>query len=96
MNTPTACRSTTSTPAVLSLIFGLAGWTALPLVGALVAVVCGHLARAGIRQNPRHAVEGDGLAVAGLVLGYAQLALAAAGLVLLVLVVLGLSLAARP
>lgn len=59
----------TSTLAVISLVSGLLGWTLLPFLGSLVAVVCGHLARAEIRRA-RGNLEGDGLAVAGLVLGY--------------------------
>ena len=59
----------TSTLAVVSLVFGILGWTLLPFLGSLVAVVCGHLARGEIRRA-QGALEGDGMAVAGLVLGY--------------------------
>ena len=65
----------TSMPAILSLIFGLACWFMLPFVGAIVAVVCGHLARSEIRQAAPATIDGEGMAVAGLVLGYAQLTL---------------------
>jgi hypothetical protein len=82
---------TTSALAVVSLVFGIASWCVLPLVGAIVAVVCGHLARAEIRRSQGQ-IEGDGLAVVGLVLGYVQLAF---GLILLLFaiaaIVLGLS-----
>ena len=64
----------TSTLAVVSLVFGILGWTLLPFLGSLVAVVCGHMARSEIRRAP-DALEGDGLAVAGLVLGYLVIAL---------------------
>lgn len=69
-------RSTTSSMAIVSLVFGILAWFMLPFVGALVAVICGHLARGEIRRAPidQH-IEGDGMAVAGLVLGYVQLAL---------------------
>ncbi len=59
----------TSTLAVVSLVFGILGWTLLPFLGSLVAVVCGHMARGEIRRA-QGALEGDGMAVAGLVLGY--------------------------
>lgn len=59
----------TSTLAVVSLVFGILGWTLLPFLGSLVAVVCGHMARGEIRRS-QGALEGDGMAVAGLVLGY--------------------------
>ena len=50
-------------------ILGLLGWTLLPFLGSVGAIVCGHMARAEIRRHPA-TVEGDGLAVAGLVLGW--------------------------
>ena len=59
----------TSTLAVVSLVFGILGWTLLPFLGSLVAVVCGHMARGEIRRA-QGALEGDGMVVAGLVLGY--------------------------
>ena len=65
----------TSTLAVVSLIFGITGWTVLPVIGGIVAIVTGHLARGEIRREPER-LQGDGLAVGGLVLGYAALALA--------------------
>jgi hypothetical protein len=69
---PAAARQT-SALAIVSLVMGLLGWTLLPFVGSLVAIVCGHMARAEIRRNPA-TMEGDGLAVAGLVLGWALVA----------------------
>jgi len=59
----------TSSLAVVSLIMGIVGWTVFPFLGSLVAIVTGHMARAEIRRQPQ-ALEGDGLAVAGLVLGW--------------------------
>jgi hypothetical protein len=64
----------TSTAAILSLVFGLLSWVGLPIVGAVVAVVAGYRARAAIR-NAGHPLGGAGLASAGLVLGWANLAL---------------------
>lgn len=57
-----------STLAVISLVAGILGWTLLPVVGSLVAIVTGHMARKEIRQNP--ALDGDAMAVIGLVLGW--------------------------
>jgi len=69
-------RPITSTLAIVSMVFGILGWCILPFVGALIAVICGHLARSEIRRAPMDArMEGDGMAIAGLVLGYVQLAL---------------------
>ncbi|WHZ19130.1 MAG: hypothetical protein OJF55_001279 [Rhodanobacteraceae bacterium] len=68
----------TSSLAVVSLIFGILAWVppVLPFIGALVAVVCGHAARSEIRRAPPGAIEGDGMALAGLILGWIQIACA--------------------
>ncbi|MBB6189073.1 DUF4190 domain-containing protein [Rhodanobacter sp. MP7CTX1] len=68
-------RSTTSSLAIVSLVFGILSWCVLPFIGAIVAVVCGHLARSEIRRSADGPMEGDGMAVAGLVLGYLHLLL---------------------
>lgn len=57
---------------MVSLVFGVLGWTVLPVIGALVAIVCGHIARADIRGAPAGSLDGDGMALAGLVLGWLQ------------------------
>ncbi|TVS12789.1 MAG: DUF4190 domain-containing protein [Wenzhouxiangella sp.] len=61
----------TSALAIVSLVFGILAWIALPLIGALIAIVTGHMARSQIRAA-YGGLQGDGLAVAGLVLGYLQ------------------------
>lgn len=78
----------TSSLAVVSLIFGILAYVFLPGVGALVAVICGHSARSEIRRAPPGTIEGDGLALAGLVLGWIQLAgvIIAIGLAILILI----------
>lgn len=63
--------------AIASLIFGIASWFVLPIIGAIVAVICGHVARSEIRRMPPGMIQGDGMALAGLILGYVQLALGA-------------------
>ena len=65
----------TSSLAIVSLVSGILGWTLLPFLGSVAAVICGHLARAEIRRAPDR-LEGDGLAIAGLVLGYLSIAMA--------------------
>ncbi|MDX1549326.1 DUF4190 domain-containing protein [Novilysobacter spongiicola] len=74
---------TTSTLAVVSLVCGILGWTMLPGLGSIVAIITGHLARSEIR-NASPALEGDGLAVAGLVLGYSMIAVAVAAIMMFV------------
>ena len=82
-----SCRpaARTSSLAVVSLVFGLFCWCVLPFVGAIVAIICGHMARGEIRRGPVDApIEGDGLAIAGLVLGYAQIVLCLLGVFLVI------------
>jgi len=71
----TQIQGSTSVSAIMSLIFGILSWTGLPFFGAVVAIVCGHVARGEIRRAPPGAIQGDGLALAGLILGYLHLVL---------------------
>lgn len=76
--------------AITSFSFGLLGWTLLPWLGAIVAIVTGHLARGAIRREPDR-LDGDGFAVAGLVLGYTMLGLSLLAVFLIVLFFGGLA-----
>ncbi len=60
--------------ALASLILGILGWTVIPGIGSIAAIVTGHLAKSEIK-NSMGALGGDGMATAGLVLGYASIAL---------------------
>ena len=64
----------TSGTAIASLIFGILSWVMLPFIGALLAVVLGHSARSEIRRAPPGTIEGDGMALGGLILGWVHLA----------------------
>lgn len=75
MNAPMPVRQT-STTALISLISGILAWFMLPFIGAIVAIICGHLARGEIRRAPPGTIEGDGMALAGLILGWVQIVLA--------------------
>lgn len=79
----------TSSLAIVSLVFGILAYIFLPGIGALVAVICGHSARAEIRRAPPGTVEGDGLALAGLILGWIQIACGIIALGFLILLALG-------
>ena len=78
METPSAGSVTPARPtsklALVSLVSGILGWVLVPFLGALVAIVTGHMARREIRAAPE-SLSGDGMAVAGLILGYAQVVL---------------------
>jgi hypothetical protein len=76
----------TSTLAVVSLVFGILAWILVPVIGAIVAIITGHMARSEIRRSGG-AIEGDGLAVAGLVLGYVSLLLGLAVLFFVIFVI---------
>lgn len=66
----------TNTLAVISLAFGLLAWFGMPVIGAVVAVVAGHVALGEIRRAPEiH--EGRGMALVGVLLGWLNLAVAA-------------------
>lgn len=61
-----------STLATISMIAGILGWTIAPLLGSLAAVITGHMAKREIRESLGQ-LGGDGMATAGLVMGYLQL-----------------------
>jgi prepilin-type processing-associated H-X9-DG protein len=54
--------------AITSLVFGILGILCLPVVGGLVAIICGSVALSQINKSPGQ-VGGRGQAIAGLVLG---------------------------
>lgn len=70
--------------AIASLVMGIVGWTLLPLLGSILAIVFGYAARKEIRQRPGE-LSGDGMAVTGLVLGWLMVGLSVVALCLGVL-----------
>jgi hypothetical protein len=74
---------TTSTLAIISLVAGILGWTLLPLLGSVGAIITGHMARGEIRKSAG-TIDGDGLAIAGLVLGWGSVIVAILSVVLVV------------
>lgn len=85
----------TSSLAVVALVFGILGWTLLPGLGAIVAIITGHLARSEIRRSAGR-LDGDGLAVAGLALGWTVIGVAIAALVAALLLFGGLAVLFSP
>jgi len=63
-----------STLALLSLIFGIASYFVLPGIGAIAAVILGHLGKSEIKKSAGM-LKGNGMATWGLVLGYIQIGL---------------------
>ena len=60
--------------AIASLVCGIAAWIIFPVVAAIAAVITGHLAKKEIRESG-NTLGGDGMALAGLLMGYIQLGL---------------------
>lgn len=63
-----------SNMALASLILGILGWTVLPGLASIAAIVTGHMAKKEIKESMGQ-LGGDGMAVAGLVMGYASVAI---------------------
>ncbi|HKY54780.1 MAG TPA: DUF4190 domain-containing protein [Anaerolineales bacterium] len=69
----------TSTLALISLIAGILGFTAVPLLGGIVALFTGYAARKETRTVPPR-FSGDGLATAGIIMGWIQVGLTILGI----------------
>lgn len=72
--------------AIGSLAAGIAGFIFLPVLGSLIAVILGHMARAAVKRDPQ-TVGGKGMATVGLVLGYIGLSVVALIVAIIVLAV---------
>lgn len=75
----------TSVLAIGSLVASILGLTLLPTVGSVIGLVLGYMARREIHQA--EALTGDGLAKAGIVLGWIGVALTLVALCLVVLLI---------
>jgi hypothetical protein len=60
--------------AIWSLVLGILSFMCLGIFGAIPAIICGHVARSTIRKS-NGLLRGEGLALAGLILGYVALVL---------------------
>ncbi len=80
---PYAPARPTSGLAITSLITGIAGivfsWTFVLLLASIAAVITGHMALKKTRENT--AIGGRGMAIAGVILGYAGVAFLALSIV---------------
>jgi len=68
-----------STLAIVSLIAALLGFTIVPVIGGIVALVTGYMARNETRSIPPRA-SGDGMATAGIIMGWIQIGLLIVGI----------------
>jgi hypothetical protein len=69
----------TSTLAIISLIAGIMGFFGFLVVGSIVAILAGYSARGETRSTPPRAT-GDGMATAGIWMGWIQIGLIAVAL----------------
>jgi type IV pilus assembly protein PilA len=79
LNVPAAANAgqpQTDGKAVASLVFGILSILPLPVVASIPAVIIGHVSRASIR-NSMGRLKGEGIAAAGLAMGYVSLVCAA-------------------
>src|SRR5215210_4329743 len=63
-----------STLAIVSLVSAILGFTFVPVIGTIVALITGYMARNETRSIPPKA-SGDGMATAGIILGWVQIGL---------------------
>lgn len=81
----------TSTNAIISLIAGVLGFIILPLIGGVIAIMTGNAAKKEI-ANSGNTLRGDGLAKAGVIMGWIDLGIygtiALVGLCVLSMIVL--------
>lgn len=68
----------TSTLAMISVVAGILGFTMLPVIGSIVAILTGYSARNETRAVPA-LVGGDGLATAGIIMGWIEVGLMVVG-----------------
>lgn len=66
-------QAKTAGVAIASLVCGIAGLMCFGPLGAIPAVICGHIAMSRIKASGG-ALQGEGLALAGLIMGYVSIA----------------------
>ncbi|KFN44597.1 DUF4190 domain-containing protein [Arenimonas oryziterrae] len=81
---PVGPSKQTSTTAVISLVAGILGWSLAPWLGSIVAIITGHMARREIARNP-DTMDGDVMAVIGLVLGWSMMIFSILGIIMVIL-----------
>ena len=74
--------------AIASLICGIANFVILGGIGAILAVIFGHIAKRQIRTTGQ---GGNGLATAGLILGYIGIAFAVIGIIIAIIAIIASS-----
>ncbi|MDY6875740.1 MAG: DUF4190 domain-containing protein [Chloroflexota bacterium] len=73
-DTPSSATPQTSGMAVGSLIASIVGFTIVPIIGGIVGLILGYIARKQIRES-EGTFTGAGLALAGIIMGWIQVVL---------------------
>ena len=76
--------------AIASMVLGIVGILAVPIVCSIAAVICGHMARSQIRQGEGR-VGGDGMAMTGLITGYLGLVIYLALIAIIIAMIVQMS-----
>lgn len=87
-STPPYYSVQSSSTAMISLISGIASFFVVPLLGAIVAVITGNMAKKEIRQSGGR-LTGEDMAKWGVILGWVNIGLSIAGFCLVMLLVFG-------
>lgn len=76
----------TNSMSIASLVSGILAWLLCPFLAAVLAVIFGHVARNQIKQSGE---AGGGMAIAGLVLGYANIGVSVLGIIVWIFLFVG-------
>lgn len=76
--------------AIVALVLGIISFLGLFFIGGIGAIATGHLARREISASGGQ-VKGDGMALAGLILGYINVLLSILGIIALCLLIFGIA-----
>ncbi len=79
--------------AIASLVCSISGFVIFPVIGAVLGVIFGHIALKQIKVSQE---QGHGMAVAGLVMGYIQIALSVLFILLFIVLIAVSSSTAQP
>ena len=78
----------TNSMSIASLVSGILAWLLCPFLGGVLAVIFGHVARGQIKQSGE---AGGGMAIAGLILGYANVGVSVLGFIAWIVLVAGVA-----
>ncbi|MGV8049904.1 MAG: DUF4190 domain-containing protein [Anaerolineaceae bacterium] len=87
-NSETSQPQTTSSWSIVSLVTGITSYFILPIIGAIIAIITGYVAKNEIK-NSNGQIAGDGMATAGLILGWINIALCIIAVVIVILLFIG-------